>query len=333
MADRVGRRAPPLEWDLEETKSGLGNAGCAWQRRWKDGPTFFSRRLKREPTVLQQNRGSFGCCDRSVLRLHDESKYHRKDCVFKWGSQPQRRGNHSLRIHSRLAKEFSPFSNWDFKGQNQNNSKAGGNLRDSRLKYGHDFTFSQAVNSKDCQCKGLLQGFDARGNKFREDNMFSHRKGLLKGSANLHSRLRKDDYRDRDLDGNQDHKPAFDSATPEYGISIESKEFHFNCFHKSVCISEIKSGFISSFVFDRDNLLWLRDSILKISLDRWVNSRFELGNFIILFDSNYYGGFIRIINKGISSIFVPEGRYGSGFRDFLAGLFKAINLLAGFGRY
>ncbi|CAH9082706.1 unnamed protein product [Cuscuta epithymum] len=49
-------------------------------------------------------------------------------------------------------------------------------------------------------------------------------------------------------------------------------------------------------------------------------------SFSILYDANYFGGFIRIIDKGRDSLYIPQGRNGLGIKRFLTCIIKAISL-------
>ncbi|CAH9125360.1 unnamed protein product [Cuscuta epithymum] len=95
-----------------------------------------------------------------------------------------------------------------------------------------------------------------------------------------------------------------------------------------VRISETKCGITSVLNFDIAGVNWLKESILKIFSDRRVGTRFELNkSLIVLYDANLFGGFIRIVEKGGDSLFIPEGRNGHGINFFLKGITRAIMLM------
>ncbi|CAH9126870.1 unnamed protein product [Cuscuta epithymum] len=113
----------------------------------------------------------------------------------------------------------------------------------------------------------------------------------------------------------------------EFDFSIESKNFHFKIIDSTICISETKCGLTSVVNLDIAGVNCLKDSILKILFERWF-WRFELNkSLIVLYDANSYGVFIRIVEKGGDSLFIPEGWNGHGINFFLTGITRAIMLM------
>ncbi|CAH9075698.1 unnamed protein product [Cuscuta epithymum] len=113
-----------------------------------------------------------------------------------------------------------------------------------------------------------------------------------------------------------------------FDFYIKSKRFCFNIIDcNAIRISETKHGITSKIVLDLERMNWLNDSIPKL-LSGICSKNLELKNSIyILYNANFFGGFVRIIEKGRNSLFIPEGRNGRGILHFMAGIAKAINLM------
>ncbi|CAH9105077.1 unnamed protein product [Cuscuta epithymum] len=79
--------------------------------------------------------------------------------------------------------------------------------------------------------------------------------------------------------------------------------------------------------FNFARITWLNDSFFKICSNK-RSPRLELNRSLFVgYVENYFGGFIRIIEKGSDSLFIPEGRNGKGFNLFLAGIARAIAMM------
>ncbi|CAH9101027.1 unnamed protein product [Cuscuta epithymum] len=73
--------------------------------------------------------------------------------------------------------------------------------------------------------------------------------------------------------------------------------------------------------------LWLKNSLLKV-LPGNFSTRWEFNKSIsMLYDANYFGGFIHIFEYGHGNLFIPEWRKGVWFNNFLTGLTKSIVLV------
>ncbi|CAH9108679.1 unnamed protein product [Cuscuta epithymum] len=114
-----------------------------------------------------------------------------------------------------------------------------------------------------------------------------------------------------------------------FDIFIESKSFHFEIIDcNAVHVSKSKNGISSAINLDLARVKWLKDSIHKIFSGNRFCTRMELHKSLTIFyDANYFGGFVRIIERGYDSLFIPEGWNGHGINLFLSGLTKAITLM------
>ncbi|CAH9109280.1 unnamed protein product [Cuscuta europaea] len=115
----------------------------------------------------------------------------------------------------------------------------------------------------------------------------------------------------------------------EFDIDIESKCFNFKVMDcTTVRISEMKNGLSSVVTLDIAGVNWLKDSILEVFSGNSLGTKLELNkSLIVLYDANLFGGFIRIIEKGCDSLFIPEGRNGQGINLFLMEITKARALM------
>ncbi|CAH9086378.1 unnamed protein product [Cuscuta epithymum] len=118
-------------------------------------------------------------------------------------------------------------------------------------------------------------------------------------------------------------------AIPEgFETLIESKIFQFKITNRNaIHISEMKFVVLSTIDLDLKRVSWLKESITKLYSDTWSSPKLELKDLLLLYDSNVYGGFIRIIEKGHDSLFIPEGWNGLGIKRFLIGITRSINLM------
>ncbi|CAH9104683.1 unnamed protein product [Cuscuta europaea] len=87
-------------------------------------------------------------------------------------------------------------------------------------------------------------------------------------------------------------------AIPEgFETVIESKTFQFQITNwNAIRISEMKFGVLSTIDLELKRVSLLKESITKLYSDTWSSTKLELKDLILLYDSNVYGGFIRIID-------------------------------------
>ncbi|CAH9114002.1 unnamed protein product [Cuscuta epithymum] len=113
-------------------------------------------------------------------------------------------------------------------------------------------------------------------------------------------------------------------------VNIESKAFKFELTPSYLCITQIKDNHCRSISLDEEGIIWLCNAFLQIQSEAsWAFTRYENSRKIHLtFEENHFGGFMRLVdmnNEGRTTIIIPEGWKGDGFKRFSEALFDQQN--------